>query len=379
MRSEPPTPLAKDHWVRHDPRPLERAATRAWSELVSEHLPCYDLIELVNAATVLARDGHAALLLTALGEVSADGRRALEAHEAWRDEPAAARSVSLDEQRLLAAVHAHGAAIDSALGLLGARLAGPRPGPAPVPASPKLYPAVLLERLSSAPFAPPRANPRIPAIAERVARRDPDAWRTAIEALGVIASERASGAWPHPTHARHAADALATVEASWEREGLVVLEAQRRAGAHRSSGERRDLAQALRWCTSTRQILTRLSSELGWLRLILDYLMEIRRGAERIIDEARPDAPTSTFIDVVMHELAHALAVVDADPLAAVQALVDRDAGGEAARARLSRGRERCLSRWHLIEPDPVADDEDFANLLRDFASIVARHAEAGA
>jgi len=362
-------PLAREHWVARDPRTVTLAAAPEWSRLLLDHLAHYDLIELVHGAVVLARAGFLELEARSLAELASLARAALESHERDRELAADERPISEAEQAFLMALSQHGAAVDSGLGVLGACLRSSRLTP-----SDKLYPFGLIRGLVAAAFDPPRGNPYTRAIIERVRARTPEAWQAVLDALTPIATPPDGPAgWPDPADSARAARALAAIEPTWEVEALVIRERARRLSPKLSSGHRRDLERALQWCVSARHTLTRSSSRHGWLRLLLDYLLEVRSGAARIIAEARPDAPTSTFVDIVMHELAHALTATDSDPSATAQALLDRHSGGAAARMRLSRGRERCLARWTHVEPDPDWDDGDFARLLDELRFMLSR------
>ncbi|MCC6622096.1 MAG: hypothetical protein IT385_12610 [Deltaproteobacteria bacterium] len=364
-------PPAHRHWVVSDPRPIGAlAATQRWTDLLDELVDASELLELAYGIEVAGRERTLRPLVDAIDELARHAQHVVEAHEASRSLPLDERPVTIDEQTFLVAIHRFGLTLDAAIALLGGRLRVTSLKP-----SDKLYPAELLRELVRAPDRGDRFRTE---IARQVEADRPDAWRAVTAALAPIAGALESAQrWPDPAHARAAVPALRAIEPSWEKHALLVRERARRTGKP-SSEARHMLSRALDWAVATRHMLERLASTTGWVRLMLDYYRELRAGVARLIAEARRDTPTSTFLDVVDHELAHVVQVVDADPLTAEASFVARDAGDPNCRKRLSRGRGRCLARWTQVEPDPDWDERHFDELLAAIARMYDAAARRG-
>jgi len=356
-------PPAHRHWVVSDPREIGALdATQRWAEMLHALVDADDLLELAYGVEVAGREDTLRPLVDAIDELARHAQRVIEAHEIARTLPLEERSVTIDEQTFLVAVHRYGLTLDAAITLLGGRLRASSIRP-----SDKLYPAELLRELVRAPERGDRFRIE---IARQVEAEAPETWRAVTAALAPIASTiETAERWPEPARARAAVPALRAVEPTWEKHALLVRERARRAGKP-SSEARHLLSRAFEWPVATRHVLERLGNPTGWLRLMLDYYRELRAGAGRLIAEARRDTPTSAFLDVVDHELAHVVHVVDADPMTTGASFGARDAGDANCRKRLSRGRGRCLARWTQVEPDPEWDEADFDALLAAIARM---------
>ncbi|MCB9727067.1 MAG: hypothetical protein H6744_02960 [Deltaproteobacteria bacterium] len=205
-------------------------------------------------------------------------------------------------------------------------------------------------------------------LAESTAAHAPVAWRSLTQTVAEVRQRMdASLGWPTAEDAHRLACLFGAIEPTWSRYAAAL----RRGDSPRatSSDQRRLARKAAGACRMARHTFVRLSSPSGWLRLHVEYLLELLEGISRLCREGRPP---EEFADVAIHELGFVLSSTVGGPAPANEVAphpyADNHSGGVAERKRIERGRTRCLARWVVVEPDPFWDEYDVWGALEDIA-----------
>ncbi len=215
-------------------------------------------------------------------------------------------------------------------------------------------------------FARHDGDPYFRALCAATATTAGVAWESLTDSVvGVSERMAASHGWPDAKDAHCLQALFQSVEPVWARQAAAM----RDNGSHPHDSSQRGLARrAASACRLARHSFVRLSSTNGWLRLHVEYLLELLAGVGRL---AREGHPLEEYADVAIHELAYVLSTA-AGSLASCSAApypyADNHSGGAAERKRIERGRERCLGRWLVHEPDPYWDDYDIWEALEEVA-----------
>jgi hypothetical protein len=208
------------------------------------------------------------------------------------------------------------------------------------------------------------------ALCDATSHSAPVAWESLSDAV-VTASARmaASEGWPDAKDAHALYLHFQNIEPVWARHAAALHHNGSRPQGTSQRGLARRAASA---CRLARHTFARLSSQHGWLRLHIEYLLELLAGVDRL---AREGHPLEEYADVAIHELAYVLGSASGSLASETDVpypFADNHSGGPAERKRIERGRARCLGRWLVHEPDPFWDDYDIWGALEEIGSPAA-------
>lgn len=298
------------------------------------------------------------VLLAMADELGELADELMERRELRRHNGSGAATLEAPERAFLTVCRDLPAAVEASIALHAARALRSQPARAP-----GLYAWSLVHGLARR-FEHHDGDAFFRALCAATAQTAGVAWESLSDSLtGVNRRMAASHGWPDPKDAHRLQVLFQSIEPVWARHAVAIHRNESRPHGNSQRGLARRAASA---CRLARHSFVRLSSKHGWLRLHVEYLLELLAGIGRL---AREDHPFEEYADVAIHELAYVISSA-ADSLASAGAdpypCADNHSGGPAERKRIERGRERCLGRWLVHEPDPFWDDYDIWGALEE-------------